>query len=32
MIEFIAGCVLGFMTATVAIVVGMALEQRRWKP
>jgi high-affinity Fe2+/Pb2+ permease len=32
MFEFIAGCLLGFIAATVAIVVGMILKERQWKP
>ena len=32
MFEFIAGCVVGFVGATIAIVVGMVLERKRWEP
>jgi len=31
MIEFIAGCVLGFVGAAVAITVGMVLRERQLK-
>jgi len=31
MIEFIAGCLLGFVGATIAIAVGMVLRERQLK-
>ena len=31
MFEFIAGCVVGFVGATIAITVGMVLKERRWE-
>jgi len=31
MIEFIAGCVLGFVGAALAITIGMVLKERRWE-
>jgi hypothetical protein len=31
MFEFIAGCVVGFVGATIAIVVGMVLRERQSK-
>ncbi|CAB4158388.1 hypothetical protein UFOVP698_8 [uncultured Caudovirales phage] len=32
MFEFIAGCIGGFVAATIAITVGMVLKERRWEP
>jgi len=32
MFEFIAGCIIGFIAAALAITVGMVLQERRWKP
>lgn len=31
MFEFIAGCITGFIMATIAITVGMVLKERRWE-
>ena len=32
MLEFIAGCVVGFVVAIITMTVGMVLERKRWEP